>query len=69
MIITIILVQLYIHKFYSYLHHLFLIFNKFESMKQYLSLQYEAVMVIALLEYLFVKVWIITKNNQQHWLY
>ena len=48
-IITIILVQLYIHKFYSYLHHLFLISI---SLKQYLSLQYEAVMVIAPLEYL-----------------
>ena len=30
-----------------------MIFNKFELMKQYLSLQYETVMVIAILEYLF----------------
>ena len=52
-IITISLAQQCIYKFYSYPHHLFLIFNKFESMKQYFSLQYEIVMVIAILEHLF----------------
>ena len=52
-IITISLAQQSIYKFYSYPHHLFLIFNKFEIMKQYFSLQYETVMVIAILEHLF----------------
>ena len=52
-IITIIHAQQCIYKILSYPHHLFLIFNKFELMIQYLSLQYEAVMVVAILQHLF----------------